>query len=60
MNGKCQVQNIVYKCTVLATPNFPERLYLSVKETKILQPQKVNQEQKLYKLHYPFKLSMGP
>ena len=60
MNGKCQVQNVVYKCTMSATPNLPKQLYLSVAETKILQPQKVDQEQKLYELHYPFKLSMGP
>ena len=32
MNGKCQVQNIVYKCTVSATPNFPKRVYLGVAE----------------------------
>ena len=32
MNGKCQVQNVVYKCTVSATPNFPKRVYLGVAE----------------------------
>ena len=32
MNGKCQVQNVVYKCTVLATPNFPKLVYLGVAE----------------------------
>ena len=32
MNGKCQVQNVVYKCTVLATRNFPKRVYLGVAE----------------------------
>ena len=32
MNGKCQVQNLVYKCTVSATPNFPKRVYLGVAE----------------------------
>ena len=32
MNGNCQVQNIVYKCTVSATPNFPKWVYLGVAE----------------------------
>ena len=32
MNGKCQVQNVIYKCTVSATPNFPKRVYLGVAE----------------------------
>ena len=27
-----QVQNVVYKCTVSATPNFPKRVYLGVAE----------------------------
>ena len=30
MNGKCLVQNLVYKWNVLATPNFPKRVYLGV------------------------------
>ena len=41
----CQVQNLVYKSTVSATPNFPKQVYLGVAED--LQPQKVGQEQKL-------------
>ena len=32
MNGKCQVQNVVNKCTVSATPNFSKRVYLGVAE----------------------------
>ena len=32
MNGKCHVQNVVYKCTVSATTNFPKRVYLGVAE----------------------------
>ena len=32
MNGKCQVQNVVYKCTVLATLNFLKLVYLGVAE----------------------------
>ena len=30
MDGKFQGQNVVYKCTVSATPNFPRRAYLGV------------------------------
>ena len=37
MNGKCQVQNVVYKCTVLATGNFPKRVYLGVAEGDLKQ-----------------------
>ena len=29
---KCQVQNVVYKSTVSATPNFPKQVYLGVVE----------------------------
>ena len=47
MNGKRQMQSVVYKCTVLATPNFLKRVYLGVTEGDILQPQKVDQELKL-------------
>ena len=32
MNGKCPVQNVVYKCTVSATPNFAKRVYPGVAE----------------------------
>ena len=32
MNRKCQVQNVVYKCTVSAAPNFSKRVYLGVAE----------------------------
>ena len=32
INGKCQVQNVVYKCIVSATSNFPKRVYLGVAE----------------------------
>ena len=32
MNGKCQAQNVVYKCTVSAILNFPKRAYLGVAE----------------------------
>ena len=32
INGKCHVQNVVYKCTVSATPNFSKRVYLGVAE----------------------------
>ena len=32
MNRKCQVQNVVYKGTVSATPNFPKQAYLGVAE----------------------------
>ena len=32
MNGKCQVQTVVYTCTVSTTPNFPKRVYLGVAE----------------------------
>ena len=32
MNGNCPVQNVVYKCTVSATPNFAKRVYPGVAE----------------------------
>ena len=32
MSGKCQVQNVVYKCIVSATHNFPNGIYLDVVE----------------------------
>ena len=32
MSGKYQVQNVVYKCTVSATPNSPKQVYLDVAE----------------------------
>ena len=32
INGKCQVQNVVYKCTVSAISNFPKRVYFGVAE----------------------------
>ena len=32
MNGKRQMQSVVYKCTVSATPNFLKRVYLGVTE----------------------------
>ena len=51
MNGKCQVQNVVYKCTVSATPNFPKRVYFGVAKgdwkQKCYNHKKVDQEQKL-------------
>ena len=40
MNRKCQVQNVVYKCTVSATPNFSKQVYLGVVEG--------NQRQRFY------------
>ena len=32
MSRKCQMQNVVYKCTVSAKPNFSKQVYLGVVE----------------------------
>ena len=33
MNGKCKVNNVIYKCTVYATPTFKQRVYLGIAES---------------------------
>ena len=33
MNGNCKVNNVIYKCTVSATPTFKQRVYLGIAES---------------------------
>ena len=47
LNGNCKAQNIIYNCTVSATPKFKQRVYLGTAEG--------NCKQRLYNPRQSFK-----
>ena len=63
MNGKCLVQNLVHKCIVSATPNFPKNEYISVLqrviESKDFTTTKSRSRTKVIEMTLPFQAIYG-